>query len=91
MEEEVYEIKGKGNTWRIYYPDECGIQTQLPVYDKEGNLKTILWVGESTGKLTESSQVFSSAKEALAYAKKIGAEKVKLIKLQERKKKNNSK
>lgn len=83
----IYEVRSRGNSWHVFYPDEGDIQTQFPVYDKEGNLKTIIWSGGDSGKLTESFQEFSTAKEAIKYAKEIGAEKIRLIKTKERKKK----
>jgi len=65
--------------------------TQFPVYDKEGKLKTIIWAGGKSGKLTESFEEFSTAKEAMRYAKNVlGAENIRLIKTKERKPKQES-
>jgi len=86
IEEIAYEIRGRNNKWKVFYPDEGDISTQFPVYNKEGHLKTVIWAGGKSGKLTESFQEFSTAKEAMRYAKDIlGAEKIKLIKTKERK------
>lgn len=83
--EPIYEVKGRENTWKVWYPDEGDIQTKFPVYDKEGKLQTIIWAGGSSGKLTESFIEFSTAKEAIRYAKELGAENIKLIKTKKRK------
>lgn len=85
--EPTYEVRGNGSKWKLFYPDEGDIQTKFPVYDKEGKLKTIIWSGGSSGKLTESYIEFSTAKMAIEYAKELGAENIKLIKTQERKRK----
>lgn len=85
--EPVYEVRGRNNIWKVWYPDEGDIQTKFPVYDKEGKLKTIIWSGGNSGKLTESYIEFSTAKMAIEYAKELGAENIKLIKTQERKRK----
>lgn len=86
-EEIIYEIRKRGNIWKVFYPDEGGIQTKFPVYDKEGKLITIIWSGGDIGKLTESFVEHSNARDAIRYAKELGAEKIILIKTKERKKK----
>jgi len=86
-QEIIYEIKGRDGEWKIYYPDEGDIATPFPVYDKEGELKTVIWAGGSSGKLTETNETFATAKEAIEYAKTIGAENIKLIKSKPRKQK----
>jgi len=85
--EVIYEVRGRGDTWKVFYPDEGDMQTPFPWYDKEGNLKTVIWAGGNSGNLTESFIEFSTAKQAIKYAKELGAEKIKLIKTKERKKK----
>lgn len=85
--EMIYEVRGRGDTWKVFYPDEGDMQTPFPWYDKEGNIKTVIWAGGDSGKLTESFIEFSTAKQAIKYAKELGAEKIKLIKTKERKKK----
>ncbi len=87
-EEPVYEIRGKGNTWKIYYPDEGDNATPFPFYDKEGKLKTVIYAGGTSGRLTELNEQFSSANEAEEYAKKMGAENIKIFTTKERKKKD---
>lgn len=86
-DEQVYEIRGRNDTWKVWYPDEGDILTPFPVYDKEGEMKSVIYAGGSSGKLTESFVEFSTAKEAVAYAKELGAEKIKLVKIKARKKK----
>ena len=84
----ICEVRGRDENWRVSYPDEGDIQTPFPVYDKEGKLKTVIYAGGSSGKLTELNIVFPTAKDAIEYAKDIiGADKVKLIKSKERKRK----
>lgn len=87
--DEIYEVKGRGKTWKVWYPDEGAIMSEFPVYDKEGKLKTIIWAGGDPGKLTESFVEFSTKEEAVAYAEELGAEKIKITTIQERKKKKN--
>ena len=82
----VYEVRGRDDKWKVFYPDEGDIQTSFPVYDKTGDLKSVIWAGGKSGKLTESFIDFSTAKEAMVYARDVlGAEKIKLIKTKERK------
>lgn len=84
----VYEIRSRGEHWELWYPNEGNILTPFKVYDKEGELKSVIWAGADAGKeLTKSSQEFSTAKEAADYAKELGAEKIDLIKTKTRKKK----
>lgn len=81
----IYEVRGRGNIWKVSYPDEGDIKLPVPVYDKEGKLKTVIYAGGNSEKLTESFQEFSTAKEAIKEAKMMGAEKIKLIKTKKRK------
>ena len=83
----IYEIKGYGSKWKVWYPDEGDIKTPMPVYDKSGEMKSVIWVGGESGKLTESTQEFATPRAAMNYAKFLGAEKVKLIKIKPRAKK----
>ena len=85
----IYEVRGRNDSWKVWYPDEGDIQTPLPVYNQEGKLKTVYYVGGDSGKLTESFVEHSNARSAIKYAKELGAEKVKLIKMKERKKKES--
>ncbi len=88
MNDEIeWEVKGYGENWKVHYPDEGDIETAFPVYDREGKLKTIIWAGGNSGKLTESFQEFSSAKEAVKEAKVMGAEKIRLVKSKPKKRK----
>ncbi|MFI5405144.1 MAG: hypothetical protein ACHQ1D_01385 [Nitrososphaerales archaeon] len=88
-DEPIYEIKGHGNEWKLFYPDEGDILSPFPWYDKEGKLKTVIHAGGSSGKLTETNETFNTAKDALDYAKRIGAENIKLIKSKPRKPKED--
>lgn len=86
-EEVVYEIRGREDKWHVHYPDEGDIQTSFVVYDKEGNFKEVIYSGGTSGKLTESFAEFTTPKQAIKYAKELGAETIKLIRLKERKRK----
>ena len=69
------EIRGRGRKWQVWYPDESDIATELPVYDRDGNLKETLLVGCPTGKLVES--LFTGTRdEATEHAYAIGATEV---------------
>jgi hypothetical protein len=88
QEEEItHEVRKRGDKWRVWYPDEGAIQTPFASYDKEGKLKTVIYSGGDSGKLSELFEEFSTAKEAIQHAKTMGADKIKLIKTKERKKK----
>jgi len=89
FQEIEYEVKEKNSSWKVFYPDEGDIQTQFPVFDRDGKLKTVVYSGGNSGKLTESFEEFKTAKEAVLYAKELGAEKVKLIKQKTRKTKKS--
>jgi len=92
MDEVEFEIRGNDDKWKVFYPDESNIQTPLPWYDKEGNLKTVTWVGDNNDKLTETFEEFSTAKEAIKYAQDyLGAQKIKLIKTKKKKTKKKEK
>lgn len=88
-DEVVFEVKGRGNEWELWYPNEGNIQTPYQVFDKEGKLKSIIWAGADAGKkLTKANEQFSTAKEAIEHAKELGAEKIDLIKTKPRKQKS---
>jgi hypothetical protein len=82
-----FEVKERGDHWELWYPNEGNMQTPFQVFDKEGKLKSIIWAGEDAGKeLTKSNQEFSTAKEAITYAKdELGAENIRLIKQRKKK------
>ena len=86
--EVAFEIKGKDNQWELWYPNEGNIQTPFQVFDKEGKLKSVIYAGEDAGKeLTKSNIEFSTAKEAIEYAKdELGAENIRLVKSRPRNK-----
>lgn len=88
--EETFEIRNSNGTWRISYPDEGDMETQVPVYDKEGNLKTIISASGSSGKLFDLNEEFLTVKEAIAFAKDVmGAENIRLVKPRQRRKKKS--
>lgn len=87
IETDIYEVKGHDNYWEVWYPDEGDIQTPFVCYDKENNVKTVIWAGGDSGKLTKSFCEFETAKQACEYAKELGAENIKLIKMKPKKKK----
>lgn len=68
MNTQTVEIKGRGQSWKIYYPNEERLASPFPVYDKEGNYKTTLWCGSDTAGSTEAH--FTGTRlEAEAYAR----------------------
>jgi hypothetical protein len=81
----VFEVKGRDDTWKVLYPDEGGTLTPFIWYDKEGEVKTVIYAGGDVGKYTETNETFPTAKAACDYAKDLGAEKIKLTRVQERK------
>lgn len=83
----IYEVKGYGDKWKVYYPDEGDIMTPFVWYDKENKVKSVIYSGGNSGKLTEANEIFTSAKEAIKYAKVLGAENIRLIKSKPKKKK----
>lgn len=87
--EVFFEVRSRSDHWELWYPNEGNIQTPFQVFDKEGELKSVIWAGEDAGKgLTKSNQEFSTAKEAIKYAKdELGAENIRLIKTKQKKKK----
>lgn len=82
-----YEVRGRDDVWKVWYPDEGDILTPVPVYNKEGDMKSVIYAGGNSGKLTESFIKFNTAKEAVKYAKELGAENIRLVKTKARKKK----
>lgn len=90
VEEYDFEVKGAGEEWKVFYPDEGDILTQFPWYDKEGKLKSVIMAGGTSGKMTETNEVFSDAKSAILYAQSLGAENIKLTKAKPRKKKEDA-
>ena len=71
------EIRGRGRKWRVFYPDEAGLASPLPIYDRDGNLKAVVEVGAPTGNMVEAyAGPFMSQAEADEYARYLGAEEV---------------
>lgn len=61
------EIRGRGDNWHIYYPNEEKLASPFPVYDKEGNYKNTLWCGTATEGQTEA-HFTGNQEEATEYA-----------------------
>lgn len=89
MNDEVeFEVRGRDDKWRVGYPDEGDMLTPFLWYDKNGDVKSVIYAGGDSGKLTETFEEFPTAKAAINYAKTyLGAEKIRLVKTREKKKK----
>lgn len=74
----IAEVRGRGKRWRVSYPDESGIATNHPVFDKEGTLVRWIKGGVPTEALTTSITVFPSQATAEEHARFIGATEVKV-------------
>lgn len=61
------EIRGRGDKWRVYYPNEERLATPFPVYDRDGIFKTSLWCGTDTAGMTEAHFV-GTQDEAATFA-----------------------
>jgi hypothetical protein len=61
------EIRGRGNSWKVYYPNESKLGSPVQIYDRDGNLKDVLWCGSPDDGMTEAHFVGSQA-QALEYA-----------------------
>ena len=71
------EIRGRGHKWRVFYPDESGLSSRLPIYDREGNLKEVVECGAPTGVMVEAyGGPFKSQALADEYARFLGADEV---------------
>ncbi len=77
------EIRGRGKAWKVFYPDESGIATTYPVYDREGNLKGHIEAGVPTTGMTEAHFVGTQV-EAEEFARLLGADEVKIIRTRTR-------
>lgn len=86
----IYEVRGYDDKWRVWYPSEDAILSPVKVFDKEGELKSIIYAGGEAGKLTESFVEWPTAKMAVEYAKELGAENIKLIRTQKKKKRKKN-
>jgi hypothetical protein len=89
-DEPLFEIKSKGDHWKVHYPDEGDIATPFIWYDKEGKVRSVIHAGGSSGKLTEANEEFATAKEAITYARDyLGAKNIKLTRTKKRKPKKD--
>jgi hypothetical protein len=71
----IAEIRGRGKTWKVFYPDEAAILSTFPVFDRDGvQVGTIKAGGESRG-LVEAHFV-GTKDEAAAYARYLGATEI---------------
>lgn len=74
------EVKGRGKRWKVSYPAEDGIATNVPVFDKEGTLVKVVKAGVPVeDKMTESIIVLTSQPEAEAYARYLGATEITVV------------
>lgn len=83
------EVRGRGSSWTVWYPNETSCASAVEVYDVDGNLKdTLLAHGwdskqkplvqshfESTPGLSEADAL----DEAVAHARYLGADTVKIV------------
>jgi hypothetical protein len=75
------EIRGRGRKWRVFYPDEAGLASPLPIFDRDGNLKAVVEVGAPTGNMVEAyASPLQSQAEADEYARYLGADEVVVVK-----------
>ena len=61
------EIRGRGNHWKVYYPNESKLGSPVQVFDREGVLKQVLWCGSPDDGYTEAHFV-GPREAAIAYA-----------------------
>lgn len=64
---QLLEVRGRGHSWRVYYPNETRLAYPVQVYDREGELKEVLMCGSSDEGMTEAHFVGSQS-DALEYA-----------------------
>jgi hypothetical protein len=67
MTTSTYEIRGRGQSWRVYYPNEARLAYPVPVYNREGVYKETLYCGSDDGGMTETHFV-GTREEAEEYA-----------------------
>lgn len=77
------EIRGRGRTWKVWVPDAAQMAHAVPVYDEDGGLKEMIWVGAvalgDSPRLVESrGGPFASVEEATEYANYLGFTEVKI-------------
>jgi hypothetical protein len=77
------EVRGRGDAWSVWYEDESGLPSPVAVYDRDGVLKGTIEAGNPTGKLVAAHFTGPRA-EAEAYARWLGADEVKRVRVQER-------
>ena len=82
----VFEIRQRGNVWKLSIPDEGDMLTSFPVYNKDGDMQSYIWAGGSSGKLVELFEDFPTKEDAIDYAEKLGAEKIRMVQPKNRKK-----
>jgi hypothetical protein len=61
------ELRGRDNTWKVYYPNELRLASPVPSYDREGVLKETLLCGSDGEGFTEAHFV-GRLEDARAYA-----------------------
>jgi hypothetical protein len=74
------EIRGRANSWRVFYPNEAGLGTPVAVFDQDGVLKGAVTVGsppdEKGNGMVEAYGVCASVQEAEEYARYLGATEI---------------
>lgn len=63
------EIRGRDDSWRVYYPNEERLASPFPVYDREGVYKETLYCGSMNGQPMTESHFVGSEHEAVEYAR----------------------
>ena len=71
-------MRGRGNSWRVFYADEAALASPFPVYDRDGVLTGVVMGGAPSdkGEMTESRYEAASQVEAEEYARYLGATEV---------------
>ena len=73
------EVRGRGRSWRVWYVNETALASPVPVYDREGVLTDVVWVGAPDKEpLTEAHEEFASIQDAEEYARGLGATEVSI-------------
>ena len=63
----MLEIRGRGNHWKVYYPNESNLGVPVPIYGLDGEFKETLWCGSPDDGMTEAHFV-GSREAAIEYA-----------------------
>jgi hypothetical protein len=69
------EIRGRGKTWKVFYPDEAAIASDFLVFDRDGVQVGVIQAGGQGRGMVEAHFV-GTKDEATAYARYLGATEV---------------